>query len=148
MKTTVLAMYGMDAALQPFVNDLKELVCPYKLFMSAPRQGRLLEHNNYYFICIDVYFVCVLYTCQYLDVLTHLQEKGFSFKLHGIRQRYYGALAIVSGDNLGSLALGGFKESCTATHPCRQCMATREAAKTQVCIQFLFRAPFISPFVA
>ena len=32
---------------------------------------------------------------------------------------------MVSADNLGSLALGGFKESCTATKMSWQCMATK-----------------------
>ena len=32
---------------------------------------------------------------------------------------YPGTLGIVSADNLGSLALGGFKESCSANRMCR-----------------------------
>jgi len=44
----------------------------------------------------------------------------------------YGTLAIVSADNLGSLALGGFKESCTALKMCRHCMAERKDAQTKV----------------
>lgn len=47
-------------------------------------------------------------------------------------EKFYGTLAVVSADNLGSLALGGFKESCTAYRCCRHCMATQETAKTQV----------------
>lgn len=38
----------------------------------------------------------------------------------------------MSADNLGSLALGGFKESCTATRMCRHCMATNENFKEHV----------------
>jgi len=30
------------------------------------------------------------------------------------------------------LALGGFKESCTANRMCRHCMATKGTAQTQV----------------
>ena len=44
----------------------------------------------------------------------------------------FGALAIVSADNLGSLALGGFKESCSALKMCRHCMATKEESQTKV----------------
>lgn len=47
---------------------------------------------------------------------------------------YYGTLGVVSADNLGSLALGGFKESCSANRMCRHCLATKEAARTQVLI--------------
>lgn len=38
-------------------------------------------------------------------------------------------MAAVSADNLGSLALGGFKESNSAYRFCRQCLATREDSK-------------------
>lgn len=44
----------------------------------------------------------------------------------------YGTIAAISADNLGSLALGGFKESCSAYRCCRHCLATRETFKTQV----------------
>ena len=48
------------------------------------------------------------------------------------RQQMYGTLAAVSADNLGSLALGGFKESCTAYRRCRQCYATYDTMIHQV----------------
>lgn len=44
----------------------------------------------------------------------------------------YGCLCVVSADNLGSQALGGFKESCSAIRFCRQCMATHDSARTEV----------------
>lgn len=45
----------------------------------------------------------------------------------------YGTLAAVAADNLGSLALGGFKESPGfAKKMCRYCMATKETATTEV----------------
>ena len=44
----------------------------------------------------------------------------------------FGIVAAVSADNLGSLALGGFKESSSAYRPCRHCMATREESKNKV----------------
>ena len=45
----------------------------------------------------------------------------------------YGTIAIVSADNLGSLALGGFKESCSSLKMCRHCMATKDESQHQVC---------------
>ena len=58
---------------------------------------------------------------------------------------YYGSLALVSADNLGSLALGGFKESCTAVRMCHHCMATKENFKkhvsctyTCICVAILY----------
>ena len=47
----------------------------------------------------------------------------------------YGIIAIVSADNLGILALGGFKESCmhSSLKMCRHCMATKDESQHQVC---------------
>lgn len=50
----------------------------------------------------------------------------------GSKRTFFGTIAAISADNLGSLALGGFKESCTAYRMCRHCMATSNTAKTQV----------------
>ena len=62
-----------------------------------------------------------------------IQEKGVEFCINGRQKIIYGTLAVVSADNLGSLLLGGFKESCTAFRMCRYCMATKEESNTQVC---------------
>lgn len=61
-----------------------------------------------------------------------MQENGVEFEIRGESQKLYGALTIVSADNLGSLALGGFKESCTALKMCRHCMATKDESRTKV----------------
>ncbi len=53
-------------------------------------------------------------------------------EVQGLRRAVYGAIAAVSADNLGSCALGGFKESASAHRMCRQCLATKEQAKTEV----------------
>ena len=53
--------------------------------------------------------------------------------IRGQTKLIYGALAVVSADNLGSLALGGFKESCSALKMCRHCMATKEDTQRKVC---------------
>jgi len=50
----------------------------------------------------------------------------------GSQRVFYGALAVVSADNLGSLALGGFKVSCSANKMCRHCMASKEDSRTKV----------------
>lgn len=57
--------------------------------------------------------------------------------IFGQKRTIYGTLAVVSADNLGSLALGGFKESCTALKMCRHCMATKEESQTKVCFYFV-----------
>ena len=47
----------------------------------------------------------------------------------------YGTIAILPADNLGSLAVGGFKESCSALKMCRHCMASKDDSQKQVCIK-------------
>ena len=50
----------------------------------------------------------------------------------GTSKIVYGTLAIVSADNLGILALIGFKKNCTALRMCRHCMSTRGKSQKQV----------------
>ena len=62
-----------------------------------------------------------------------IQENGHVFTLPGGNKKtLFGALAAISADNLGSLAIGGFKESCSAIKMCRQCMADHDTAKELV----------------
>ena len=53
--------------------------------------------------------------------------------MDGMPRVFHETVAAVSADNLGALALGGFKESCSAYRCCRQCLATHETATTKVC---------------
>ena len=84
--------------------------------------------------------VCVLIFVLFLGVIVmHNVNKhfccagqGYSCTVDGIPTDIHGALAAVSADNLGSLALGGFKESCTAYRCCRHCMATLDMARSKV----------------
>ena len=41
-------------------------------------------------------------------------------------------LTVISADNLGSLLLGGFKESYSAYRMCRHCLCTKDGSTTQV----------------
>ena len=43
-----------------------------------------------------------------------------------------GTIAFFLGDNLGSHAIGGFKEGGSALRPCRHCMVAGSQLKTQV----------------
>ena len=54
--------------------------------------------------------------------------------VRGTSKIVYGALGIVSADNLDSLALGGFKKSCSALRMCRYCMSTKVKSQKQVII--------------
>ena len=56
------------------------------------------------------------------------------FVIQGTPKIMYGTIAVVSADNLGSLALGGFKESCSSLKMCRHCMSTKDESHSQVCI--------------
>ena len=62
----------------------------------------------------------------------YFQELGHEFKLNGEAIIMFGTIAAISVDNLGSLALGGFKESCSVYRICRHCMGTREESKSNV----------------
>ena len=66
-------------------------------------------------------------TCLFVS-----QEEGVEFTVQGAKRKFYGTLAIVSADNLGSLALGGCKESCSADKMCTQCMTSRSESQIQV----------------
>ena len=55
---------------------------------------------------------------------------------------FYGTLCIVSADNPASCSLGGFKESVSANHPCRQCLASKGELKLKFRpSQFNLRTP-------
>jgi len=57
---------------------------------------------------------------------------GFEITVHGNKEKIFGTVAIVSADNLGSLALGGFKESCSASRMCRHCLTTKSESQKMV----------------
>ena len=71
-------------------------------------------------------------TCSFL-CLFHMHRK----REHGAPKIVYGTLAILSADNLGSLAVGGFKESCGALKICRHCMATKDASQKKVWLKHI-----------
>lgn len=104
LKHKYLCYYGIDKVMMPFIEDLKKLV----------------SKNNYY-NTISIHIDLVL-----------KQELGTTIIVRGTHQTVFGSLAGVSADNLASLSLGGFKESCTAHRMCRHCMATLDRAKTKV----------------
>ena len=56
-------------------------------------------------------------------------KAGHEFEFNSTLKVFCGTVAAVSADNLGSLALGGFKESCSALRFCRHCMTTHEDSK-------------------
>lgn len=51
--------------------------------------------------------------------------------VNGLEQTFHSAVLMCLGDNLGSNALGGFKESLSfAFHFCRSCYVTNNTYKT------------------
>jgi len=60
------------------------------------------------------------------------KERGVDVVIHGAQKTIRGALAVISAENLGSLALGGFKESCSALKLCRHCMISKFESQTKV----------------
>lgn len=57
------------------------------------------------------------------------QEKGYPMMVEGKSTNIHGSVAVLSADNLGSNACGGFKEGGTAYRFCRQCLTTEEESK-------------------
>ena len=95
----------MDAILHPFVEDMMKLVST--------------TSRNKSYCVLSVYVTFLL--CRNRDTPS----------VDGIPTDIYGALAVSAG-NLGSLALGGFEESCTAYRCCRHYMATLDMARSKV----------------
>ena len=54
------------------------------------------------------------------------------FKVEGQLRKFRGTITVVSGDNLSSQLIGGYKALNAAFRKCRYCMATDESMKTQV----------------
>lgn len=48
------------------------------------------------------------------------------------RKSLSGTISFVSGDNLGSQLIGGFKEGSGAAKKCRHCMGSADAIKSMV----------------
>ena len=61
-----------------------------------------------------------------------VQEHGCNFTLASGSVSFCGTVAVVSADNPASNALGGFKESASATRHCRQCLGTCTEAQQEV----------------
>ena len=53
-----------------------------------------------------------------------LQENGCDFDVQGLKETFYGTVAVISADNPASNSSGGFKESTIAFRYCRLCMGT------------------------
>ncbi len=56
------------------------------------------------------------------------------FVCNGQEVKMYGTLVTVCADNLGSCAVGGFKEGSTAYRFCRQCLTKYEDIRLIVSI--------------
>ena len=66
------------------------------------------------------------------QVLELEQDCGYQFSINGQKRKFGGTIAFVSGDNLGSQELGGFKVGSGSHLKCRDCLGTTEDIKTKV----------------
>ena len=74
-----------------------------------------------------------IYTCTLIfRSFIHLEENGITFIIRGQPYTLRGTLALVSGDNLASHYLGGYKSLSSALRKCRHCMAVAEDMAVQV----------------
>ncbi|XP_046848509.1 uncharacterized protein LOC124442042 isoform X2 [Xenia sp. Carnegie-2017] len=73
---------------------------------------------------IDILLEPFMNGLEYLE-----QDGGHQFIVKGEPMSFSGTIVLVSGDNLGSQLMGGFKKRPGAHLKCRQCMGTTEQIK-------------------
>jgi hypothetical protein len=50
------------------------------------------------------------------------QDAGYQFNINGEKRSFAGSVAFMSGDNLASQEIGGFKVGSASSLKCRECM--------------------------
>ena len=95
----------MDAVLKPFIEDVKKLVCFY-------------QHEIVY-IHVFMHFV-------------FMKEKGHMFNVRGCPHNLVSMVLSLLCQLIASSCLGGFKESCSAKRPCRQCLGDNDEIRQKV----------------
>lgn len=66
------------------------------------------------------------------QVLELEQDGGHQFNVRGVKRSFAGTIAFVSGDNLASQELGGFKVGPGAHFKCRECLGSADELTTKV----------------
>lgn len=61
-----------------------------------------------------------------------MQEEGVVFQLNTTSHTFRGTLTLVTGDNLGSQFVGGYKQLASALRKCCYCMAVAEDMQQKV----------------
>ena len=69
-----------------------------------------------------------------VNFVAYIQD-GITIENNGRSGTITGTVTLVSGDNLASHYLGGYKAPSGALRKCRQCMATSDDMQTKVDIQ-------------
>lgn len=70
---------------------------------------------------------------MYINVYVfNVQDEGVTFVINGQAYTFRGTLALISGDNLASHYLGGYKSLSSALRKCRHCMAVADDMATEV----------------
>ena len=62
-----------------------------------------------------------------------MQDGGHQFLINGERMSFSGTVAFISGDNLASQEIGGFKVGSASALKCRVCMGNANEVTTEVC---------------
>ena len=62
------------------------------------------------------------------------QDGGHQFLIGGEQRKFAGTIGYISGDNLGSQYLGGFKQGSQSYRKCRVCMGNGTEITECVCI--------------
>ena len=74
----------------------------------------------------------VAHVHTYNVYMLDLQDEGVTIVINGQAYTFRGTLALVSGDNLASHYLGGYKSLSSALRKCRHCIAVADDMTTVV----------------
>lgn len=103
-----------DHNCHPFICSRSKLIKKYPILKPMVDDILKLVYVGHRIIII----MCDILLCCVLSVLS-MTVLGW-YPVKGLPQRFSGTIASICGDNLGSNALGGFKEGSTASNGCRQ----------------------------
>ena len=71
------------------------------------------------------------YLCNFFIAILR-QDEGVMFQLGATSHTFRGTITLVTGDNLGSQYIGGYKQLASALRKCRYCMAISNDMKQKV----------------
>ena len=92
-----------------------------------------IQHTTYMYsmdyYCNIVICYCILELLEEIMLIflfVFIEDEGYEFNINCQIRKFRGTITYISGDNLGSQQIGGFKEGSQAYRKCRECIATAD----------------------